>query len=345
MRVLITGGAGFIGSSTSRSFLEAGHDVGILENFSRPGSKANLEWIEGSGAPQVYEGSIVNENFIKDTVRDFKPDAVLHLAAQVAVTTSLDNPRHDFETNAIGTFNLLEATRTLVPSARFIFASTNKVYGSLEHLPLIEQGNRYWFGRNSQGLDESTPLDFHSPYGCSKGSADAYVLDYSRIYGLSTTVFRQSCILGNRQFGIEDQGWVAWFIIAALTGREIKVFGDGRQVRDVLHVDDLVRLYQIALQVRDWKPAQVFNVGGGSQNTLSVLELLDKISEHLGHKVPFDFFDARKGDQKIFVSDNSKALRELGWVPQVTLDESLEGLFAWISENLGTISEVMGKGI
>ena len=341
MRVLVTGGAGFIGSSASKTFLAEGHQVGILENFSRPGSRANLEWIRESGSPEVYEGTIVDSVTTRECIQDFKPDAIVHLAAQVAVTLSVDDPRHDFETNAVGTFNLLEATRIAAPSARFIFASTNKVYGDLEYIPLSDLGTRYEFQGDRQGINETTALDFHSPYGCSKGAADAYVTDYSRIYGLRTTVFRQSCIYGSRQFGIEDQGWIAWFIIAALTGRDIKVFGDGKQVRDALHVDDLVRLYGIALNKADWEPGQVFNVGGGPSNTLSVLELLHEISARVGRQIPFDFFETRQGDQKIFVSDNSKALTALGWEPQVSLTQGLDQLFDWIQDNLDIIRQTL----
>ena len=343
MRILVTGGAGFIGSSASKSFLASGHQVGILENFSRPGSRANLDWIKESGLPDVYEGSVADLRIVTDCIRDFRPDAILHLAAQVAVTLSVKDPRHDFETNTVGTFNLLEATRAYVPSAHFIFASTNKVYGDLAYLPLSDSGTRYSFQGIREGIDETTPLDFHSPYGCSKGAADLYVADYSRVYGLRSTIFRQSCIYGSRQFGVEDQGWIAWFVIAALTGRDIKVFGDGKQVRDALHIDDLIRLYGTVLNSPAERISETFNVGGGSENTLSILELLHEISVRVGRVVPFDYSATRQGDQKIFVSDNAKLLKKVGWRPEVPLPEGLDQIFKWTQENLDVIQQTLSK--
>lgn len=344
MRVLITGGAGFIGSATSRYFIGAGHQVAILEDFSRPGSRANLQWVEQNGVPDVYEGSVADSAFVVDCFSDFRPDAIIHLAAQVAVTKSVEDPRTDFETNAIGTFNLLEAMRTRAPLSRLIFASTNKVYGDLEYLSLVEGESRYLFPPGTRGIDELTPLDFHSPYGCSKGSADAYVSDYSRIWGLNTTVLRQSCIFGTRQFGIEDQGWIAWFVIAALVGRDIKIFGNGKQVRDALWVNDLVRLYERLLLNGSWSIGQVFNVGGGPANTLSVLELLDEISDRVGRPVDHEFFEARQGDQKIFVSDNSKVKKELGWEPKISVKQGLGEVFDWVSMNHGLIEKTLSEG-
>lgn len=341
MRILVTGGAGFIGSAASKSFLTQGHTVGILDNFSRPGSRANLDWVLQSGRPEIYTESIVDSVAVNDCFQDFNPDAIVHLAAQVAVTFSVEDPRHDFEDNVIGTFNLLEATRRFSPSSKFIFASTNKVYGDLGGIPILEHESRYGFGPDLEGIDESTPLDFHSPYGCSKGAADAYVKDYSRIYGLHTTVVRQSCIYGPRQFGIEDQGWIAWFIIAALLGRKIKVFGTGKQVRDALHVDDLIDLYLAILNASDWEPGQVVNAGGGRNNSLSVLELLNYVADRLGTEVQFEFFEARHGDQKIFISDNSKALRDFDWSPKISLSSGIDGLYSWISDNLETIRNTL----
>ena len=248
-KVLITGGAGFIGSNLAKRLLEEGHDVTVFDNLSRPGADANLKWLrQGSGSGRFL--------MVGGDVRDFSAmlkactgmDYVYHLAGQVAVTTSVNNPRKDFEENALGTFNALEAARLVGNDPVFLYASTNKVYGGLGYLEIIEGKTRYSFGQFPAGIPESQPLDFHSPYGCSKGAGDQYTRDYFRIYGLRTVVLRQSCIYGYRQFGVEDQGWVAWFIIAALKGREITIYGDGKQVRDILFIDDLLDAYQAVVK-------------------------------------------------------------------------------------------------
>jgi CDP-paratose 2-epimerase len=273
MRVLITGGAGFIGSNAAVDLLRRGYEVVVFDNLSRVGTEENLRWIRSLGSPQFIKGDVRDAGALRAAVRDASPlDAVIHLAAQVAVTSSVDDPRNDFEINALGTLNVLEAVRAAEGRPVVLFSSTNKVYGGLEDLECTVHGTRYHCAISETGVDEKRPLDFHSPYGCSKGAADQYVRDYSRIYDLRTVVLRQSCIYGNRQFGVEEQGWLAWFTLAALMGREITIYGDGMQVRDVLDVADLVGLYRLCVNEIDSVSGQVLNVGGGPRNSVSILE-------------------------------------------------------------------------
>jgi CDP-paratose 2-epimerase len=242
-------------------------------------------------------------------------------------------PRHDFEVNALGTFNLLEAARRHAPSAAFLYASTNKVYGGLEHVGVEQRNGRYTFRDSPGGISEDEPLDFHSPYGCSKGAADQYVRDYARIYGLRTVVFRQSCIYGWRQFGVEDQGWVAWFTIAAVTGKPVTIYGDGRQVRDLLFVEDLCEAYDAAVERIERASGQVFNLGGGPDNTLSLLELVEHLDRLTGRPLRPSFAAWRPGDQPVFVADVSRASEALGWRPRTGVTEGVEKLAAWVQEN------------
>jgi CDP-paratose 2-epimerase len=256
------------------------------------------------------------------------------LAGQVAVTTSVVNPRQDFEANALGTFNVLEAARQSGDDPIILYASTNKVYGGMEDIEIVEQPTRYWYADYPLGIPETQPLDFHSPYGCSKGAGDQYMRDYARIYGLRTVVLRQSCIYGYRQFGIEDQGWVAWFIIAAIKGRQFSIFGDGKQVRDVLFIDDLLNVYEAAVKNIDKSAGQVYNVGGGPSNTMSIwVEFEPLLEEFLGKPISITMADWRPGDQRVFVSDIRKAERELGWQPEVSVRNGVYKLFNWIREN------------
>jgi CDP-paratose 2-epimerase len=267
-------------------------------------------------------------------------DIVIHEAAQVAVTTSVTDPRLDFETNALGTFNVLEAVRRHCPDAHFLYASTNKVYGGLDHVAIVETPMRYTYELLTAGISEAEHLDFHSPYGCSKGCADQYVRDYARIYGLRTTVIRQSCIYGPRQFGVEDQGWVAWFSIAAALGLDVKIFGDGRQSRDILWVDDLIDLYLAIASRPDCSSGKVFNAGGGATNNLSLLELLQLLRER-GYSLRYTFEDWRPGDQRVFIADSSLAFRELGWAPKVTPIEGVSRLLDWIERFSADIQQCL----
>ena len=250
------------------------------------------------------------------------------------MTWSVSDPREDFEINALGTLNVLEAARSGNPSPIVLFTSTNKVYGGMEEHQVVEQETRHAYASLPQGVSEAQPLDFHSPYGCSKGAADQYVRDYARIYGLRTVVLRMSCIYGPRQFGVEDQGWVAHFLISSVLGRPITIYGDGKQVRDILYVDDLLAAFEGAVERIDVTAGQVYNIGGGRENTMSVwTEFHQLLRELLGREVQVGYDDWRPGDQLVYVSDTSKAQRELGWKPQTSVEEGIEKLFRWVVEN------------
>lgn len=332
---LITGGAGFIGSNYVHRLLARGEKVIIYDNLSRVGASKNLAWLEesfGKHSSRLIVGDITDATLLTESAKD--ADVIVHLAGQVAVTTSVTNPREDFEANALGTFNALEAARASGRDPVFVYASTNKVYGGMEDVALAEEPTRWRYADLEHGCPESQPLDFHSPYGCSKGTGDQYVRDYARIYGLRSVVFRQSCIYGPRQFGVEDQGWVAWFVIAAVLGRPITIYGDGKQVRDVLHVDDLLNAYDAAIAKIDLAAGRVYNLGGGPANVMSVWAEFGPILEKLlDRKIKVDRGDWRPGDQKVFYADIRKAERELGWKPKIGVQQGVERLFEWVKEN------------
>lgn len=338
MRILITGGAGFIGCNTAKRFHEFGHPVVVLDNLSRPGSRENIQWLRGQITNlEFIQADVVDAPMITEIVHRGRFDAVIHLAGQVAVTTSTLNPRYDFEVNALGTLNLLEALRLHSPETLLLYASTNKVYGSLSGARTRTIRKRCELVDYPDGIGENQPLDFHSPYGCSKGAADAYVVDYARIYGLRTLSLRQSCIYGYRQFGIEDQGWVAWFIIAHLLGRPLTIYGNGHQVRDLLFIDDLVDCYlkaAAALAKDAHLGGQAFNIGGGPGNTLSLLEFMDLLADISGCRVEFSFADRRPGDQDVFISNIKAAAASFGWAPQVAVRDGLQRLADWVTANL-----------
>ncbi|MGB2650982.1 MAG: SDR family NAD(P)-dependent oxidoreductase, partial [Candidatus Omnitrophota bacterium] len=318
MKVLITGGAGFIGCNVARFYLEKGDEVIVLDDLSRKGASSNLEWLKSLGGIVFIKQDICDFTGLKAAVEKCgKIDLLYHMAAQVAVTTSVAEPRSDFEKNALGTFNVLEAVRLAGLDPVIIFASTNKVYGEMTDLGVEEVEGKYQYSNMPDGIPESRGLDFHSPYGCSKGCADQYVIDYSRIYGLRTVCMRQSCIYGPRQFGVEDQGWVAWFTIAAALGVPVTIYGDGKQVRDILHVDDLIASFHAAYENIDRVKGMAFNVGGGPENQMSLLELVAILEEKLGKKIEPSFDSWRPGDQKIYVSNIDKAKQYLGWMPAV----------------------------
>ena len=333
-KVLITGGAGFIGSNAAARFLRRGAEVVILDNFSRRVARQNLEWLREKGPIIVIDADLRDrERMEKVFARHRDVSLVLHLAGQVSVTGSISNPREDFEVNAIGTLNILEAMRSSFITAPIIYASTNKVYGEMPQVPVEPNGTRYLYVNRSHGISENHPLDFHSPYACSKGAADQYVRDYHRIYGLNTVVFRQSCIYGARQFGAEEQGWVAWFAIAAHRDQPVTVFGDGKQVRDLLFVDDLLGAYEAAAANIDSVAGEVFNIGGGGENAVSVLEVLEYLEFCLRRPIRVQRTEWRPGDQRIYVSDIGRAARELGWKPQVGWRQGLERLLNWVKGN------------
>ena len=331
--MLITGGAGFIGVNSAKYFSERGWTITVVDNLSRRGTEDNLRWLQQQADVGFVQADIRDADAMQAALADLQPEVVLHLAAQVAVTTSVKDPRDDFEINALGTFNVLEAIRQRSPNSFMINASTNKVYGKMEDVEVVERNGRYEYRDLAKGCSEHQQLDFHSPYGCSKGVADQYVIDYARIYGLHTTTFRQSCVYGTRQFGIEDQGWVAWFTIAHVLDKPITLYGDGKQIRDVLHVSDLCRAYEAAINNREAAQGQAFNIGGGPQNTLSLLELLDYLKRFLGKQSPLSWDDWRPGDQPVFVCDVSKAQAALGWQPSIGVEDGVQDLAAWVARN------------
>jgi len=337
MEIFITGGAGFIGCNLADHYLSQGHQVTIFDNLSRKGTDDNLAWLRerhGSSV-QFVMGDVRSFEAVRDALSP-DIDQVYHLAAQVAVTTSVVDPRGDFEINALGTFNVLEAVRAVVPEAIVFYSSTNKVYGGMEDVEIVEGETRYRYRDLPYGVSEEQPLDFHSPYGCSKGCGDQYMRDYARIYGLRTVVFRQSCIYGTRQFGVEDQGWVAHFCIAARLGRPITIYGNGKQVRDVLWVDDLVDVYAAAATHIDVAKGQIYDVGGGPDNTMSIwAEFGPMLEELAGHPIPVKYAEWRPGDQPVYISDIRKAERDLGWRPRVSVSDGVSRLWRWVDENPG----------
>jgi len=335
MHYLITGGAGFIGSNYVHRLVQRGEQVTVFDNLSRRGAEANLRWLQsefGRDAFRFIRGDIRNAALM--TAMAIDVDVIVHLAAQVAVTTSVQHPREDIEINAMGTFNVLEGARLSPNRPMVVYASTNKVYGSMEGLIVEETPSRYVYRDYANGIPESYPIDFHSPYGCSKGAGDQYVRDYARIYDLPTVVFRQSCIYGPRQFGVEDQGWLAWFLIAATFGYPITIYGNGKQVRDVLYVADLLDAYDKAVAQVDRISGQIYNLGGGPENQMSVWhEFGPTLERLLGRPVPVNWDDWRPGDQRIFVADIRRAERDLGWRPRVGVEQGIERLFHWVVEN------------
>jgi CDP-paratose 2-epimerase len=337
-RILVTGGAGFVGSNLTANLLTEGFDVTVFDAMLRAGSQENLAWLRRiSNGLRVIHGDIRNFRAVKDAVTD--AGVIYHLAGQVAVTSSVTNPRFDFETNALGTFNVLEAAREVGHQPIIVFASSNKVYGGMDDISVVEGHSRYSFTELPSGISEAQPLDFHSPYGCSKGAADQYVRDYGRIYDLPTIVFRMSCIYGPRQFGTEDQGWVAHFIISVLTKKLITIYGNGKQVRDVLFVDDLVRAFRLAVNKIDRAAGEVFNIGGGPSNTLSVwAEFGQLLAELIGRDISVNFDAWRPGDQSCYVSDIRKAYELLKWRPLIDKDTGIRQLWKWASSNLDLLA-------
>ncbi len=335
MRYLVTGGAGFIGANYVHRLVARGEYVTVYDNLSRPGAIRNLAWLRetfGADGFAFIHGDVRDAALLTAAVRD--AEVLVHLASQVAVTYSVQHPREDIEINALGTFNLLEAARLSRHAPVILYASTNKVYGGMEEAIIQEGETSYHYRDYPEGIPETYPLDFHSPYGNSKGAGDQYVRDYARIYNLPTVVFRQSCIYGPRQFGMEDQGWVAWFIIAALLERPITIYGDGKQVRDVLYVDDLLDAYDAAIARIQTVRGQIYNVGGGARNTLSVWREFGPLLERLlGRAIQVQWAHWRPGDQRIYVSDIRKAARDLDWQPRVGVEEGITQLYKWVVEN------------
>ena len=341
MHVIVTGGAGFIGSNVAAGFLHDGHRITIIDSLVRPGVDRNLEWLQAQAPTdrlRFVRGDVRDADLVRSIIGATDVHLVFHFAAQTAVTTSLEAPREDLEVNVLGTHNVLEAVRqshARVPPMLF-YTSTNKVYGALAHRESEETSTRYRFSDpelNAHGVSELEPLDFHSPYGCSKGAADQYVRDYARIYGLRTVVFRMSCIYGPRQFGTEDQGWVAHFMLAVAAGRPLTIYGNGKQVRDLLFVDDLVRAFKLAAIHIETTAGNVYNMGGGPDNSVSVWQELRPRLEHFSAKaLQVDLARWRPGDQPIYVSDTRLAEQDFSWKPRVGIDEGLRRLWDWAQE-------------
>ena len=339
MRILITGGCGFLGSNLASDALIHGDDLLVFDNLHREGSRLNLDWLKTKGDFIFRHGDIRNFNDISSAVLSFNPDVIFHLAGQVAMTTSIMNPRYDFEVNALGTFNLLESVRQYASDAIVLYSSTNKVYGDLNQYQYAETDTRYICVDKPNGIDEMTHINFSSPYGCSKGSADQYMLDYARIYGIKSVVFRHSSMYGGRQYATFDQGWVSWFCQKALEvcqnkqGSTFVISGSGKQVRDVLHADDMKRLYRAALANIDTVMGQVFNIGGGVQNSLSLLELFDMLEKIANIEMAFSKSPVRESDQQVFIADISKAKKMLAWEPRVSAQLGVKRMYEWVLEN------------
>jgi len=330
-KIIITGGAGFIGTNVAKHFQKNNHII-IIDNLFRKGTEKNLKYLKNNFSIDFKNIDISKENAINDILHNYPNiDIIFHLASQVAVTSSVIDPQIDFQINALGTFNILEYARKLKQKPIVIYSSTNKVYGALKQFDTIEKETRYIFS-DIESIDESCPLDFHSPYGCSKGCGDQYVRDYYRMYDIPGVVFRQSCIYGDHQYGMEDQGWIAWFLIASLLNKQITVYGNGKQVRDILYVTDIINAYEKAILNIDEVKGEIFNIGGGINNSISILEFFNFLKKELNINIQFEYSNIRPGDQKIFISNNNKLLNCLGWKPEVGYKLGIKKLYNWIKK-------------
>jgi len=341
MKVLITGGCGFLGTNLSVRAIKNQWDLILFDNLSRLGSEQNLKWLKTQGEFEYVRGDIQNINSIENLVKAAKPDVIFHLAGQVAMTTSIENPRLDFEVNALGTFNLLDAVRKYSPDSTVVYSSTNKTYGDLDWVKYGETESRFVAVDYPNGFPETIPLDFRSPYGCSKGAADQYMLDFHRVYGLKTIVFRHSSMYGGRQFPTFDQGWIGWFIQKALEARAGKlsapftISGTGKQVRDVLHAEDMTALYFAAIDNVEGAKGQAFNIGGGMANSLSLLELFEILEKEVNAKLSYSKLPVRKSDQKVFVADIHKAEQIFKWKPIVSKIDGVRKMVDWLQNDSG----------
>lgn len=344
---VIFGGAGFIGSNLAHYLLtQSEARVRIYDNLTRPGVKHNLTWLEkaagGSKRMEVVIGDVRNAKNVRRAVAD--ATEIYQFAAQVAVTTSLEDPRTDFETNLCGTFNVLEGARLSGNRPFLLFTSTNKVYGDMSDRQVVRLERRYAYAHDEEGIGEDQQLDFHSPYGCSKGAADQYVRDYARMFEIPAVVFRMSCIAGKRQFGNEDQGWVAHFLYSALRNKTLAIYGDGLQVRDVLYAQDLVRAFDAARRHEAVTAGKIYNIGGGAKNTISLLELIDVIEELTKKRVQYNFDAARPGDQLIYVSDHRKFSGDTGWTATTEVRQTVKNIYDFWKENRGAV-EALSDGV
>ncbi len=339
MKYLITGGCGFLGSNIASKILKQGGNLIIFDSLYRFGSYQNLEWLKTQGAFEFIHGDIRNTNDVERMIQTYKPDVIYHLAGQVAMTISIDDPRMDMEVNVGGSFNLLNAVRLYSPESAIIYSSTNKVYGDLEQFTYEETSTRYSCVEKPNGFDENVNLNFHSPYGTSKGSADQYLLDFARIYGLKTVVFRHSSMFGGRQFASYDQGWIGWFIQQAINIRNgtqknlFTISGNGKQVRDIAHAEDMVTLYIEASKKIDSIKGQAFNVGGGMKNSLSLLELFSFLENELDIKMDYKELPVRESDQKIFVADLTQIKKLIDWEPKISKEAGIKKMIEWVNSN------------
>lgn len=338
MKYLITGGCGFIGSNLAAEVIKRGEELVVFDNLFRFGSSKNLEWLKNQGKFKYYPLDIRNLNDIENVIKEEKPDVVFHLAGQVAMTTSITNPRLDFEINAMGTFNLLDSIRKYSPNTMVLYSSSNKVYGDFESLTFVENETRFTCKEYPNGFDESLPLNFHSPYGCSKGAADQYLLDFHRIFGIKTAVFRHSSMYGGNQHSTIDQGWIGWFCQKALdiknnsATEKFTISGSGKQVRDVLHAEDVVSLYFSSAENIEKVKGKAFNIGGGIENSLSLLELFRVLEDELNIRMDFKRLPERESDQLVFVANNKNIKDLTGWEPKVDSLTGLRKMITWLKE-------------
>lgn len=330
---LIIGGCGFIGYNLTNYLLKNNFDITIIDNLSRETAKINHKKLNKNHSVQFYKLNINNKNKITNIFKSKKFDLIVHLAAQVAVTTSLTDPLNDFKTNVYSTVQILELVRLYQKKSLFIFSSTNKVYGDLADHEITEEVNRYKF-KNIKAINETINLSFSTPYGCSKGAADQYVRDYSKSYGLNTVVLRKSCIYGENQYGIEDQGWVSWLLIQIKKNNNINIYGNGKQVRDILHISDLTELYLLLYKNKNKVKGEIFNIGGGIHNTVSINEFLEYTKKLTNNKIRFVFKKERTSDQKVYISDISKIYRKIGWAPKINTKNGIKKIYNWITREL-----------
>lgn len=341
MKYLITGGCGFLGSNIAAELLRRNEMIVIFDNLYRLGSEKNLQWLQTFGKFNFFRGDIRNRSDVEYVIEKEKPDVIFHLAGQVAMTTSIERPRFDFEINVVGTFNLLDTVRRLQPNAIVLYSSTNKVYGDLEWIEYKELDTRYEPVGFSNGFSEEINLDFHSPYGVSKGSADQYMLDFYRMFGVRTVVFRHSSMYGGRQYATYDQGWIGWFCMKAWEQKKnigsiepFTISGNGKQVRDVLYSDDMVNLYLLAAEKIEKTKGQAFNIGGGMGNSLSLIELFSVLENELNIKLKYTKMPCRESDQKVFVANLAKVSDSLGWKPQIDKVQGVKKMMNWIESIL-----------
>lgn len=335
MNILITGGCGFLGSNLASYGISKKYNITIFDNLSRLGSYSNLLWLKEFGDFNFIHGDIRNKNDIETVIKQNNFDAIFHLAGQVAMTSSIENPYKDFEINSLGTLNILDSVRKYSQNTHIFYSSTNKVYGDLEQFNYEETDTRYICKEYNNGFPESINLEFHSPYGCSKGAADQYMLDYNRIFNIKTTVFRHSSMYGSRQFATYDQGWIGWFSQKAIEKKysensTFTISGNGKQVRDILHAKDMIELYYLALENSNKVSGKYYNIGGGMEQSLSLLELFNMLNDILNIKLEYDCLPFRISDQKVFVADISKINKDINWMPKVKAIEGIEEMIYWI---------------